>query len=104
MNEQYQYKAGDILVEVWGYNMTFATFFRVESVSSTGKSVKIVELHKEMLVGQNCFCPKAIPTDKINEKGKSGTKRVKSSGHMEGFYGKFIALWSGKPINENHFD
>lgn len=82
---------GDIFVEIKGYSMYIAHFYKVVQV--TNKSVKLQEC-KKRTIGGGDFNPQVVP-DKDALIGEVFIKRRTSYiGH----------LWDGKPITEDWLD
>lgn len=92
-------KPGDIFVEMWGYDETRASFYRV--VGKTKAMVKVIEIGR--MYDGNADGPTAWVVPAMWEKeGKPMTKRVRAGWDGEPRFsikdGGSAGLWDGKPV------
>jgi hypothetical protein len=96
-------KVGDIFYNSWGYGQTNIDWYQVVSVSPTGKTVKIREIHG-ILKGTGDMTGKTMP-DKNKWKGKVQQKKVRVSGkevNLPMRHG-WCPMWDGKPKDSSWY-
>tara|TARA_R100001594_G_scaffold130468_1_gene169614 strand:+ start:180 stop:497 length:318 start_codon:yes stop_codon:yes gene_type:complete len=95
-NNQTTYKSGDILTSTWGYGQTNVSWYRVEGVSKSGKSITLQEYdyiyHRDE---ENIMCGHAT-IDLGTKRGKSFRKVAKEYMRPSDYMGSF-EIWDGKP-------
>lgn len=95
-------KVGDILVCSWGYDQTNVDFYKVLSLSPSGKSVSIQRINS-IIKEDGFMCGKsvpAVPHTVSNYRGEIMTKRAKimQDGYCVNISNYSTAfLWDGKP-------
>ncbi len=98
------YKVGDILVCSWGATMTLVNYFRVKSVSASGKTVTFAEIpSKETSTG--FLCGRSLP-DLEGPEGEVRSRKVRAkTGSLRMFdtHG-YVYPWDGEPHSFNHCD
>jgi hypothetical protein len=99
-NQPHTLKVGNILVSSWGCNQTNIDFYKI--LSTTAKSIKMVEIGQIQYKGTGFMCESVVP-DTSNETGKIELHRV--DGEMnEVFLRQGSArIWSGKPMGQSHY-
>ena len=59
-------KVGDLFYSSWGYDQTNTEYFKVISISKTGKTCEVVQIGSETVKGSECFmCESITPTPEI---------------------------------------
>lgn len=101
------FEVGDILVSKFGYNCTLVNFYKVLSITPSGKSVRLAEIGSKIVeddgYGQAGF---VMPVDEI--KKTVGTKKINNSPY-NGDYIKidtyqYAYKWDGNKVHFNSYD
>jgi len=88
-----EYNVGDVLVEVSSYNMTFVYFYKVVSMTKTGKTLTYRKLNSVETADSHGFCGTKVPTDEFSTE-ETVTRRAKSAPKK----------WDGTPKYFNYLD
>lgn len=96
----HSFNDGDILCEMWGYDMTIYTFYRVMKTTKT--QVVLQQLVKETVSSEGAFTPVVVPTKEIDKREEPF--RVKAHDTWVKTRHGYAYKWDGKPKTENHLD
>ena len=88
-------KVGDIIVDVFSYNMTFVKFYQITEVSKTGKTIKFLRIDSRIVEGNGMFGKVVARPDEFIEPASS-TRQCRTS--------RSPAIWNGEPMYFNTID
>lgn len=96
---------GKIFASSWGYDQTNIDFYKVVSVSPSGKTATLQPIANKIVDVVNQMAEMVVPNESVT-KGAPLTCRVTSNSGGSSFQVRSFARaypWNGSPLEQTHF-